>query len=103
MFADDNSELEREFGEACLDPHGYDNSFVAQRVESGFANFGYDPTKAHEMREKELARIAKELEEEVPEYEEYDEDENPLGPIPGEDYPDRFDDSVSLPPVDENE
>lgn len=72
----DESILMNEFEQACEDPEGCDCGFVAQREASGFANFGFDPTKAAEMREKELARIAAELEAEPLDYSDEDEDDD---------------------------
>lgn len=66
----EDSELEKEFEAACNDPKGLDCGFEKQRCETGFANFGFPPDKAAELREKELARIAAELEAEQAEYDE---------------------------------
>lgn len=55
IFADDT--LTDEFEAACNDPAGFDFGFEEQRKESGYANFGFDPAKAQEMRDKEQARI----------------------------------------------
>lgn len=75
LAAVDESQLENEFEAACNDPASLDCGFQAQREANGFANFGFAPDKAAELREKELARIAKELEEEPIEYFDPDEDE----------------------------
>lgn len=48
------SELNREFGQAFDNPQEFDFGFQAQREASGFANFGFDPVKAKEMRDAEL-------------------------------------------------
>lgn len=55
IFADDT--LTDDFEAACNDPAGFDFGFEKQRKENGYANFGFDPAKAQEMRDKELARI----------------------------------------------
>ena len=55
IFADDT--LTDDFEAACNDPAGFDFGFEEQRKESGYANFGFDPAKAQEMRDKEQARI----------------------------------------------
>ena len=47
---DDESPLNQEFAQAADNPQDFDFSFAAQREESGFANFGFDPAKAAEMR-----------------------------------------------------
>lgn len=70
----EQSALEAEFEAACNDPKGLDCGFETQRCSTGFANFGFDPDKAAEMREKELARIAAEMEAEEPVYDESDDD-----------------------------
>lgn len=68
-FADDS--LNDEFDAACNDPQGFDFGFEKQRERNGYANFGFDPVKANEMRVKEQARIdALEDEEDFP----YDDD-----------------------------
>jgi hypothetical protein len=72
----EESALEAEFAAACENPQGLDCGFEEQRCGTGFANFGFSPDKAAEMREKELARIASELEAETPEYDEEDEDDD---------------------------
>lgn len=76
MFADDEqSELERDLENFMDNPQDFDCGFEEQRCGTGFANFGFDPVKAHEMREKELARIAAELEDEPAEYEDDENDD----------------------------
>lgn len=72
----EDSQLENEFAAACADPHGLDCGFVEQRRDADFANFGFPPDRAAEMREKELARIAAELENEPIDYYDPDEDED---------------------------
>ena len=92
IFAsDENSPLTAEFEAACNDPKGLDCGFEKQRCESGFANFGFPPDKAAEMREKELARIAAELEAE------YDDEDD----LPEDDWEEEeFGDLPELPPDD---
>lgn len=76
LAASDESALTAEFGTACEDLQGTDFSFAKQRQESGFANFGYDPVAAAELRQRELDRITSELEGDTDEWddEEYDDD-----------------------------
>ena len=48
-----DSELNREFGAAYDNPNDFDFGFVAQREQSGFANFGFDPAEAARLRAEE--------------------------------------------------
>lgn len=51
ILADDSGEgLAAEFEVAANNPESFDFSFAAQREATGFANFGFDPAKAAEMR-----------------------------------------------------
>lgn len=90
IFADDdNRALAEEFEAACNDPEGLDCGFEVQRVESGFANFGYDAAEAEELREAEYARMeaADDLDDEafpIEQPEEWDEVDD--------DFDDDFDD-----------
>lgn len=109
----EESELEKEFEKAAADPHGLDCGFESQRCQTGFANFGFSPDKAAEMREKELARIAAELESEPIDYEDEDDDDGldfdddwdddiDLTLDDDDDY-DRFEESVDLPDADDDD
>jgi hypothetical protein len=60
----ENPQLQSDFAAAVADPQNFDFAFVEQRQESDFANFGYDPAKAKEMRDAEIARIESELDAE---------------------------------------
>jgi hypothetical protein len=51
---EDQSELNREFGEAFDGPEDTDFSFAYQREDNSFANFGFDADKAAQMRKAEL-------------------------------------------------
>ena len=93
---DEESQLETEFAAACADPQGLDCGFEAQREASCFANFGFSPDKAAELREKELARIAAELENEPINYFDPDEDED------DDDYYDENWDDEPLPDDDDD-
>jgi len=99
---DSQSELEKEFGAACDNPQDLDCGFEKQRQESGFANFGFPADKAAEMREKELARIAAELENEPLDYEDEDEDEEDACGH-DHDYDDYEDDDVIELPDEEDD
>jgi len=50
---EDQSELNREFGEAFDGSEDTDFSFASQREANGFANFGFDADEAARMRESE--------------------------------------------------
>lgn len=111
----EESKLEKEFEAAFADPKGLDCSFTAQRQETGFANFGFPVDRAVEMREKELARIAAELEAEPLDYEDEDDDgcefnddyEDDDGDLPelddDEDEVDRFSESYGFDDEDDEE
>jgi hypothetical protein len=68
----DNPQLQSDFAAAVADPQGFDFAFVEQRRETEFANFGYDPAKAKEMRDREIARIDAELD--LEEDDDFDDD-----------------------------
>lgn len=55
IFADGG--LADEFEVAANDPQGTDFAFLKAREASGFANFGFDPERAAELRQAELERI----------------------------------------------
>lgn len=76
LAASDESALTAEFGAACEDLQGTDFGFTKQREASGFANFGFDPVAAAELRQRENARIASVLEDDTDEWddEDYDDD-----------------------------
>lgn len=63
IFADEDLDLQDEFEAACADPAGLDCGFTAQREATGFANFGFDPDEAAELRAEEEERIAEMAEE----------------------------------------
>lgn len=51
MFANEDSlSLQAEFAVACDNPKDFDFGFVEQRRETGFANFGFDPAVAAQLR-----------------------------------------------------
>ena len=45
-----DSPLEAEFGAACDSPQDFDFGFQKEREATGFANFGFDPVEAAELR-----------------------------------------------------
>ena len=53
-----DTEASRAFAAAFDDPEGFDFGMEAERADSGFANFGFDPAKAAELREAEEKRMA---------------------------------------------
>jgi len=92
----EESKLEKEFEKACENPQQLDCSFTAQRLDQGLANFGFPADKAAEMREKELARIAAELEAEPLDYEPEDDDDA-CG------FEDDYEDDGDLPELDDED
>lgn len=51
ILADDVGEgLASEFEAAANDPDGFDFGFEKQREATGFANFGFDPARAEQLR-----------------------------------------------------
>ncbi len=71
-----DSPLNQEFSQAADNPNDFDFGFVEQRRECGLANFNFPPDEAAVMRERELARIAAELENEPMDYEFYDDEDD---------------------------
>jgi hypothetical protein len=53
-----DSELNQEFAHAADNPQDFDFGFENEREATGFANFGFDPTKAAELRAAETAKGA---------------------------------------------
>lgn len=74
IFADEDFGLQDEFEAACADPAGLDCGFTAQREAAGFANFGFDPDEAAELRAEEEERIAEMAEEWDDDYDDEDDD-----------------------------
>ena len=72
IFADEDLGLTDEFEAACADPNGLDCGFTAQREATGFANFGFDPDEAAELRAEEEERIIEQAEE----WDEIDDDDD---------------------------
>ena len=58
-----DSDLNKALNDACENPDEFDFGFVEEREETGYANFGFDPANAEELRDAETARIAKEEDE----------------------------------------
>lgn len=76
IFADDDTRLADEFEAACADPAGLDCGFEAQRKESGYANFGFDPEEAAELRAEEERRIMEEAEDWDDDYDDEDDEDD---------------------------
>lgn len=104
-FADDS--LNDEFDAACNDPQGFDFGFEKQRERDGYANFGFDPGKANEMRVKEQARInALEDDEDFPYDDDCDDDDDDSGwdsYADDEDDEDDYDDDDDFDDEDEDD
>lgn len=95
--AHEASKLEKEFEKACENPQALDCSFTEQRLDQGLANFGFPADKAAEMREKELARIAAELEAEPLDYDPEDDEDDACG------FEDDYEDDGDLPELDDED
>ena len=98
---EENSPLNQAFAHAADNSESFDFGFVQERAETcNLANFDFPPDEAAAMRERELARIAAELENEEPMYDE-DEDDDSFYIADRDEFEDDYDDD--LPDLDEDE
>lgn len=91
IFADEDLGLADEFEAACADPAGLDCGFTAQREATGYANFGFDPDEAEELRMEEEERIAEVAEDWDDDYDDEDDDFDDFEDDEDDDWDDDFD------------
>ena len=58
MSLEQDTPASRAFASAYDDPDNFDFGMEAERADSGFANFDFDPQEAANMRQEELNRMA---------------------------------------------